>query len=98
MPRVHRLSFLAMDTEIVDYTNENYSLGTQLHDSNSILFSMHPRVSSSESSQEMGAANFFVSVNMTRFVIQKTHMLSREESKCFQIRTIHRKWELPISL
>ena len=60
-----------MNTEIVDYTDENFSLGTQLHDPNSILFSTRPRLSSLESSQEMGAANFFVSVNITQFVIQK---------------------------
>ena len=56
-----------MDIEIVDYTNENFSLDTQLYDPNSILFSTRPRISSSESSQEMGAANlnFIVSVNMT---------------------------------
>jgi hypothetical protein len=61
------------DTEVVDYTNENFSLGTYLPDptGKSILFSTRPRPSSSESSQEMGATHFFqvVSVNMTQFVI-----------------------------
>jgi hypothetical protein len=43
-----------MDTEIVDYTHENFSLGASF-DPNSILFSSRPRVSSSESLQEIGA-------------------------------------------
>lgn len=88
-----------MDTEIVDYPHENFSLGA-LHDPNSILFSSRPRVSSSESSQEIGA-NYFVScsyVNMTQFAIQKTHMLSRVEINIFRVRTIHLRVELPIFL
>ena len=48
-----------MDAEIVDYPHETFSMGTQL-DPNSILFSSRPRLSSSESSQEVGA-NYFVS-------------------------------------
>jgi hypothetical protein len=49
---------IAMDTEIVDYTNEDFSLPTQLD--HSILFSRRPKLSSSESLQEMGA-NYHVS-------------------------------------
>ena len=62
---------LAMDTEIVDYTQEDFLLGSRLDpNSESILFStrsssessLRPRISSSESSQEMGlGANYFVS-------------------------------------
>ena len=75
-----------MDTEIVDYPDENFTfkLGTS-HDPSSILFSSRPRVSSSESLQEIGA-NYFVScsyVNMTQFVIQKTHMFTRVETNIF---------------
>lgn len=51
-------SMIAMDTEIVDYTNEDFSLPTQLDPS--ILFSRRPKLSSSESLQEMGA-NYHVS-------------------------------------
>ena len=46
-----------MDTEIVDYTSETYSLGAfvQPHVSNSLIFSMDSRPSSSEHSiQEIG--------------------------------------------
>ena len=91
---------IAMDTEVVDYTNEEFSLG-QLHDPNLVLFLTRPRISSSESSQDMRAANFFVSVNVTQFVVQKIYMSlmsSREETNCFRLRvqTIHKKWELPI--
>jgi hypothetical protein len=77
-------------------------LGTYLPDptGNSTLFSTRPSLSSSESLQKIGAAHFFqvVSVNMTQFVIQKTYMPSRKETNSLRVQTIHRKWELPISL
>lgn len=50
-----------MDTEIVDYNGQEFSLQAYPPDPDSVLFSMHGD-SSSSSSLEMGVANNFVSV------------------------------------
>jgi hypothetical protein len=51
-----------MDTEIVDYHGQKYSLQTFCHAPNSVLFSMHGNSSSSEHLQEMGVTNTSESV------------------------------------
>jgi hypothetical protein len=78
-----------MDTEIVDYQGDEYSLQTFCHAPNSVLFSMNNNSSSSEHLQEMGLTNTSVSdvgpTSQTKYQssAEKPFPSAALPSKCF---------------